>query len=137
EMLGNFKRSKERFQKSSIKLSMISAHKKSLKAKLNELAAESKIYPEKKLITDYFLLAKRSLALRESNVAATAFLNISREYQKLGCYLAALRYANRSIRLLGRDFGTLTYYSALVHRAHLFYQLNRPKDAALDYQAAL
>lgn len=113
-------------------------HKKAIKARLNFVAAESRIYPEKKLIDEYYLIYKKARKLKAYSTAAVAMTNISREYQLLGAYVIALKCINLAIKQfdVGGETGSRAFFLALVHRCHLFLQLRRLDEARVDYDLA-
>lgn len=108
--------------------------KKSVKASLNRVVAESQVHTEQSFITEYHFIYRRARAVGQNSVAAVALLNISREYQKLSAYRISLKYANRALALHQGDARTLPYYLILVHRCHLHCQLKRWDEAWMDYE---
>ena len=110
--------------------------RKSVKALFNSVVAESRVRPEGKYLIDYNFVIKRALRAKAHGVAAMGLHNISREFQKIGALALALKFANRAITLLGNEFGSLSHYLAVVHRCHLFLELGRVNEAALDLELA-
>lgn len=112
------------------------AHRKSIKALQNAIATEGSIYPNKRLTVEYNHVLRKSLKLREFNVAGICAINISREYQLLGANKQALKFANLSLLYLKRDFGTIHYGLALCNRAHILFDSFRNDEAEIDMEAA-
>lgn len=110
--------------------------KKAAKALFNFVAEESRIYPEKRLISEYHLVVEHARRAEEPTIEAIALLNVSREYQKLGAYLVALKHCDEALKLLRSDIGTLHHDLAVVHRAHLLVDLLRVPEARLEHQRA-
>ncbi len=117
--------------------SQFSLDKKSLKCLLNYLVMESHIHPEKKLLVDYRFLLDRAIRCPAPCVAGVACMNMSREYQLVGAYNVALKYANQALDHLKIDFGSNHYYLALAQRAHVLTDLGRNREAELEYESLL
>lgn len=118
-------------------LEIIGAKRKAVKALFNQVVAESRIYPDKKLLADYHYIAKKAARVKEYGTAAVCLSNLSREYQKIGAFEVALKLCNQSLRFLKDDFGSIDYYLAIVHRSHLLFDMGRNQEAEMDYQQAL
>lgn len=125
EKLNLFEEAKEMYEKSYLELKKIGANKKSLKALHNVLATSGRIDSTKRLIDDFLLLAREAYKQRVKNIAGVALLNISREYQIIGFYSLALRYATRARAMLRYDKNTLQYYLSLLYHAHILIDLER------------
>lgn len=112
--------------------------KKSLRAQMNVLVCESHIHPSKNLFPRYHDLYRQALKRdrRETIVATTCLLNISRDYKQVGANLAALKYCNRALLLFERQMGELNYFLALVHRAEILLALGRVTEAQVDIESA-
>ncbi|MCM2278551.1 MAG: hypothetical protein NDJ89_10800 [Oligoflexia bacterium] len=119
-------------------LERIGARRKAVKAFLNVVVADTHVYPERNPIAAYHDVYRRAMRphCRELSVASTALLNISREYQEMGASLAALKFCNQAVKLIARDFGSLTYFLALAHRCNLLLELERLAEARVDYELA-
>lgn len=129
--------SREAYILASNKLSAVGAHRKSVKALLNAVASESRIeMSSKRVIADYMLIYNKAKACGELGVAGVALYNVSIEFQREGAVSVALRFCDRALALLRHDYGTLHYYSAIVHRCHLLLQLGRRHEAADAYDLA-
>lgn len=124
------------FKLSSETLELAGCRKKSLKAFANYIAAETRANPEKKLIVEYDYVYRKAKQLKELGVAGMALNNISREYQRAGALNLALKTVTRAIACLKQDFGSLHYYLAIVHRAHVLLDLKREREASLDLEQA-
>lgn len=134
ETLDQPKQAAPAYRRAAIYLREVGAHKKSVKAELNAVVADSRIDPDRKLLAEYDQVYRRAKAVGQRGVAGVALLNVSREMQILGAHKAALRMCNRAIALLRADVGTLPYYLALLHRGHLLLDLGRATEAELDLE---
>ncbi len=112
--------------------------RKALRARMNVLVCESHLHPDRNLFARYHDLYRRSLrkGQRELIVATTCLLNISREYQRAGAYLIALKYCTRALNLFELQMGEMNYFLTLAHRAHLLCDLGRTSEARIDFEAA-
>ncbi len=135
---GNFALGKDWFERARDALARQKCLRKSLRAQLNVIACESHLYPDKNLLANCHDLYRASLRRkqRDLTVATTCLLNISREYQKAGALLAALKYCSRGLTLADFQFGSLTQHLLLAHRAHLYCELGRVVEAQLDFEMA-
>lgn len=112
--------------------------RKALRARLNVLVCESNLHLTRNLFARYHDLYRRSIRKgnRDLIVATTCLLNISREYQRSGAFLVALKYCNRALSLFELQIGELNYFLTLAHRAHLLCDLGRRAEARIDFEAA-
>ena len=112
--------------------------RKHLKAMLNVVATRSHIDPNRNLIADYHDLYRLSIKRKtiELSVAITCLINISREYQIIGCHLASLKYVNLAVRHCETQFGSLNHYLALCQRAHVLFEMERRNEAMIDVEMA-
>jgi tetratricopeptide (TPR) repeat protein len=110
--------------------------KKSLLAQQNSVAAESRIFPNKNLLLQYYQVYRRARRGKHLAIAGIALFNIAREYQLVGALENALSAIDRSLAYMQGEEGTLHYYLALLNRAHILAELGRKTDAILDYEAA-
>jgi tetratricopeptide (TPR) repeat protein len=112
--------------------------RKALRARMNVLVCESNLHPTRNLFARYHDLYRRAIRKqsRDLIVATTCLLNISREYQRAGAYLVALKYCNRALSLFELQMGELNYFLTLAHRAHLLCDLGRRAEARIDFEAA-
>lgn len=112
--------------------------RKSLRSRLNVLVCESHVHPNRNLFARYHDLYRRALRSNQRDliVATTSLLNISREYQRAGAFLVALKYCNRALSLFELQMGEMNYFLTLAHRAHLLCELGRRAEARIDYEAA-
>lgn len=133
----NYVASREAYLQAATQLSAVGAQRKSIKALLNAVASESRIdMASKRIIADYMLIYNKAKTCGEPGVAGVALYNVSLEFQREGALSVALRFCERSLALLRHDYGTLHYYSAVVHRCHLLLQLGRRVEAADAYDLA-
>ncbi len=80
ETLGELPSMKKFHHLASKELDATGAKKKAIKAIHNFVAAESRIHPEKKLISDYSYVYKMAKRVKAYGVAGAALMNISREW---------------------------------------------------------
>lgn len=133
-----YSEAKECYIRSAYEFGVAGLPKRSLRAQFNAVTAESKINSEKRFIVDYHYVIQRSTELGVSDLAGICANNISREYQLIGALGPALKYSNQAVEILQRSFfGSINYYLALVHRCHLYLQLENWKKAFSDYEEAL
>ena len=111
------------YDKSKKHLKACGAHKKALKVAQNLLATKTCIDPELKCIPEYHSIYVEAKKLKDFATCGLVLMNISREYQKLGALTLALRTANQAIVFFKKEVGTLHYYLALAHRAHIHLQM--------------
>lgn len=130
----DYENSKKIFRLAYTELDKIGAFKKSVRALLNVIVSESRLYPNKKLIIDYEFVVKKALAIQEFSVSGICYLNISRELQLIGSLTLALKYVNKAIEHLSSDIGAKNYYSALLHRCHILIELERSIEAKMDIE---
>lgn len=112
----------------------IGAERKLLRAEMNIIVARSLIDPELRCLAEYFYIFRKAKKLKEWTTAATAMLNISREYQRVGAFRAALKICKRGIRYCDSNMGSQIYYLLIAHRAHLYLQLGRESEAEIDME---
>ena len=136
EVLGDFVSAREHHRKAAAALLKIGAKGKSLRARSNMVANLSNIEPDRKLIPEYLSIYKAAKKLRQHNIMATCLLNLSREYQKVGALKVALRYGTRAIAACKNDLGGQIYYLAILHRAHLLFDLGRTMEAKTELELA-
>jgi len=129
EAIGDYKAAAKSFLRFGVK-------GKSLRARFNAITLTSHVDPSKNLVREYFFLYREARKLRQFTVMASASLNISREYQRLGAFKLALKFANQSIACGSPDLGGQVYFLAVAHRAHVLYDLGRGAEARLDLEEA-
>lgn len=114
------------------------AVRKALRASLSAVASRSCLYPHFRLFSEYHQIVEKSLEINEGLTAATALINISREFQLLEGFHLALKYCYRALEILGRQaFGSREHGMGLVHRADLLFKLERTHQAQEDLFYAL
>lgn len=108
--------------------------KKALRAKMNRLVCDSHIDPDRNLVAAYHDLYRASLRhdRRDLTVTTTCLLNMSREFQRSGALLAALKYCEKGLEVAEFQFGSLTHHLLLAQRAHLLCGLGRTQEAKID-----
>lgn len=136
EVEANDERARDFFKISSEILELAGCKRKSIKAFANYIAAETRIYPEKKLIVEYDYVYRKAKYLKEFGVAGMALNNISREYHRAGALNLALKTVTHALVYLRQDFGSLHFFLTVVHRAHVLLDLKREREALLDLEQA-
>lgn len=111
--------------------------KKALKISQNILATKTCIDAHLKCIPEYNQIFLEARKLRDHATCGLTMLNISREYQKIGALNLALKTINIAITHFKKEHGTLHYYMARAHRAHVLIQLNNYQTAVLDIEECL
>ncbi len=99
--------------------------RKSLRAFYNSVAADSRIFPYKSFVGDYQTIIELSRNLKELSFEGMALCMLSREYQMVGVFDKALEMVTRAIDCLESERGTIHYYHALLHKAHVLKDLGR------------
>lgn len=115
-------------------LKKIGAFKKAVKTLLNLVATKSRIDAHKNYILDYQYVADQALEYDCKVVAGICLLNISVEQRKFGAYELSLESIHQALEYLKEDKGADHFFTALVHRCHLFIDLGNYQMAILDYQ---
>jgi len=110
--------------------------KKSVKSFFNHIVAESRRFPEARLIIEYQQVAKLAKDAGEFDVAGLALLNISREYQKIKSLLLALQLCEQAIHCFAANVGTLHFDQAILHKCHILIDLERFGEARMEYERA-
>jgi tetratricopeptide (TPR) repeat protein len=129
DAIAHYKQASKGFASSGIK-------GKALRARFNAVTLLSHLDPSKNLVRDYFFLYREARKLKQFTVMATALLNISREYQRIGANKMALKFANKTIACASADMGGLIYFMAVAHRAHVLRELGRATEAKIDLEEA-
>jgi hypothetical protein len=114
------------------------ARRKSVKAYHNAIAAESRMYPTRRLIPEYQQAARWSIEAGDFTTAGAALNNLSREFQLMGAHLYALKVAQEAVEMLrAHAYATYQFYLSLCHLCQLHLQQGHHKAALLDYQEAV
>lgn len=132
-----FSDSQDYYQKSIEFLTNVGAEKKALKALQNKIASKTCEDPSLRLIPEYHQLYLKARKLKDFSTCGLCQMNISREYQSMGALSSALTHINSALTYFHKDFGTLHFYLALVHRAHLYFQLKKDIQAITDIEKAM
>lgn len=133
---GFYKKAKPEYQNAFVHLKKIGCRKKAVKSLLNVVATETRINPDKKLVFDYENVAEQALEIGCNEVAGICFLNISREFHIIGSLELALKYIDMALKYLEDDKGADHYYTAVVHRCHVYLDLGYDEQAHAEYQLA-
>jgi len=104
---------------------------------MNHIAAETCLRPEKHYIADMNFIYRQAKITGDTTSIGISLTSLSREYQKLGVFLAALKYARRAVAILSKNAGSAPFHYALVHRCHVFCQLQSFAEAKLDAELAV
>ena len=112
--------------------------RRALRARFNAVACSTHTRPhDKRLFRDYQTLFEEARKAREFGFAGLSLQNMSKEYAHIGATKVALRFANRALVFLKRDFGSLNYYRGLLHRADLLRALGRTSEFETDLEECL
>ncbi|MCC7404209.1 MAG: hypothetical protein IT288_07410 [Bdellovibrionales bacterium] len=134
----SYESAEEQYREAARLYHQCGAVRKSLRASLSALASRSCLYPHFRLFSEYHQIVQKSLEINEGLTAATALINISREFQILEGFQLALRYCHRALEIFGRmAFASREHGMALVHRADLLLSLGRSPQAQEDLMYAL
>jgi len=116
----------------------IGALKKSTRSLMNAFSSECAYRPKKNYLSDLFFIYKEAKRAGDSISIGTTLANISREYQKLGLFMAALKYAHKALAVFSNhNAGGVDYHLLLVHRAHIHCQMGAFYEAKIDAEMAL
>jgi len=132
----DFQNECEQFQLAAFYFQKTQAMHRYIRAKMNALAAKTSIEPEKQFLAEHLNLSREAKKIKDHMTVGNCYLNISREYQKMNARRVALKYIQKSLIVLHNETGSLNYYMSLVHRAHLFLELNRYSEALTDLEEA-
>lgn len=127
----------EAYLRAARELKACGVARKSVKALFNHIAAEHSLHPGRKFLAEFQHCYREAKRAKAQGTAGMALVNISREYQLIGAFDAALRYVNRALALFGRQRFGRSYFLALAHRAHVLYLMGRKEEAKADYEEAL
>lgn len=129
----DFLKAKEWFRRAYQALLNTGFTKKALRARLNELVTDSHIDPDKNQLSSYHDLYRWCLqnSDREDVVALTCLINISREYQRAGAYLASLQWCEKGLKFSELQFGSAAHHLLLAQKADVLLSLNRLAEARL------
>lgn len=109
---------------------------KSVKALFNSLANQTRIDPSLNYISEYRRLIKLARQIKDYGIVAVGLMNISRELEGMGALTLSLKYANRCLAFQQNDIGTQHFFMGLIHRAHIYIQLNQMTNAKRDLEQA-
>lgn len=117
---------------------IIGAKRKVVRSLLNAFSLECSFKPKKNYLTDLYFIYSESKKVGDIISIGGTLGNISREYQKMGLFDAALKYANRAIALYTKHSpGGLDYHIQLIHRAHLHLEMGAFREARIDCEMGL
>ncbi|MCM2277676.1 MAG: hypothetical protein NDJ89_06330 [Oligoflexia bacterium] len=136
ELRGELGKAKEIYLKASEALLSAGFERKALRAYINSVAMEGQLHPEKKLLAEFHSISRQARKLREFRSCGIALSNIAREYRNIRALDTALKYANHAVRYLKKELGTLYYYKALTNRCHILYEMDRVREAQIDFEEA-
>lgn len=111
--------------------------RKAAKALQNQIAAQSRVEASLNFVQEYQSIIPLARKTKDYGLAGVAAMNISRELEAAGALIASLKYIQRALMLMSRDVGSLHFYLALLHRSHLYLQLNWLPEARLDLETAV
>lgn len=134
--LDDYKKEYHFYQKAAHYFSEGSAKRKSLRARMNALAALTTLNPEKVYINEHVNIAREAKKVRDYISAGNSLMNVSREYERMKAYKVSLKYVNLSLQFLEKESGSLNFYLALAHRAQVYFELGHTPDALADLEQA-
>lgn len=135
--ISDFEKEYQCYRESAVYFSAGKLMRKALRAKMNALAARTSIDEDKYYLAEHMQLAREAKKVKDYMSVGNCYLNLSREYQRMNARRIALKYIQKALVFLRNETGSLNYYMALVHRAHLFCDLKRCQEASLDLEEAL
>lgn len=110
--------------------------KKAVRCRLNAIAASSHQDPDRKrLFVENRAVAEEAERLGEWGTAATAFSNLSWEFERLGLVSLALKYIRRALEVLGHAPAKVEYYRAVSAQAYLLLSIGRKSEASESLEA--
>ena len=110
----------------------VGAKRKSVKSLHNTIAAQDREGKLTKLmISDYQFVAGRAIEVGEFSIAGIGYMNISREYQRLGALDLAVYFSERAFKYLKDDIASLNYFLLIAHQCDLLIQVGRLQEAQL------
>jgi tetratricopeptide (TPR) repeat protein len=112
------------------------ASRKAVRALMNYVAAQSYLEPEKHYLRDHTFIYREAKRAGDRTSIGVSLLNLSKEYQRLGAHTAALKHAQRAVAVLSKNSGNLSYYFALLHRIHLYCEMEAFIEARADLEIA-
>jgi hypothetical protein len=136
-LIEDFENSKNYALKSAFELKNIGAKRKAVRARMNALASESSLRPNKHYISDMNFILSEAKQAGDVVSQGITLMNLTREYQKLGLFNISLKYANRAVAVLRKTNGSIDYYLSLAQRAELFLQTKQLNLAYEDCEAIL
>lgn len=120
---GLYAESENLFKEASVIFQLALANKKALRSSLCALAAYSCAHPQSRLFYEYTEIYNQCIEGEEYLSAATALVNISREFQILGAQSVALDYIDKAIQLFEKkDRGSREHGLALAHQSELYFE---------------
>lgn len=131
ESLGEEGRALGHFQKACALYRDFACPRKELRAMYNLIAAESRLHPHKNFVADCQAIIEASRRLGDASFEGMALTMLSREFQVAQAFTQALTMIERSLECLGPERGTIHYYHALLHKAHVLLDLKQD-EAALE-----
>lgn len=107
--------------------------RRALRCRANILALHTRASPDqKRLFASFRGVIREAKRLGERSVEGVAWMNLSREYQRVGNLARALETADSAVGLLESESGSLNYFFSVAHRCHVLLDLGRHAPALLD-----
>ena len=107
----------------------IGVRKKAVRAAANAVAAESRMYPERRFLPQLHFIYREAKRVADYSTAAQALMNISSEYFRLGAQGLALKLARRALAVAARNSGNLAHGRAQLHLCFVLAELRRFSEA--------
>lgn len=138
ETFGREEAAREDYLEAQRLFSEAGARRKSVKAYHNAIAAESRLFPERRLIPEYQLAARWAREAGDYSTAGAALNNLSREFQLMGAQHYALKVAQDAVEILRTHaYASYQFYLSLCHLCQLHLEQGHQRAALLDYEEAV
>lgn len=125
----------EAYHKSAASFVVAAMHRKSLIAAYNELAAKTRLYPEKKYFFELRSFVNEARRLQCFDLSAVALANLSRDCQLVGAIELAKVHCEEALHYLKiYDFGSLQYFLTVAHYVNLLLQTGAWSEAVAYYE---
>lgn len=123
------------YQKSAGAFRAAGMPRKSLIARYNGLASQTRIEAGKQYFFELQSFADEAISLKCFDLAGTALANLSRDCQLAGAPELALKHCAEALHYLrAHDFGTLQYFLTVAHHLNLLLQLSKWDEAVVYYE---
>jgi tetratricopeptide (TPR) repeat protein len=136
ERLGRDDLAAASFSKAASLFKNLHCRRRTLRSMYNVVAAESRVRPHKNFVADCQAIVEEARRSNDEPFAGMALLMMSREYQVIGLHRSALEMADEALKALLPERGSIQYFGAKLHRAHVLIDLGQVTEAQLDITEA-